>query len=147
MSKYITFILTVLTSVIISAAVTTQIIISESKQDSPFLTVDFTNLSQRLMVSMRDEITMSDVEMHPDMIELMAQSEARKLFNEVASYDPSKIVFSKSQIIYSPSGMEITSDIAKRMGLPEVTDENIKEFITGKPAEKSVKDSPVVGVR
>lgn len=144
--SFITLLTAVLISVLVSSAFAYQITKSTMKQESPFLVVDFTELSKRLMVSMREEITQSDVSMNPEMIQLMAQSEARKLYNQVSRYNPEKIVLAKSQIIYNPSAVDITSLIADQMGLPEATDEKIQEFIDG-TGKDSASKSNVVGVR
>ena len=100
--------------------------------------VDFTNLSQRLMVSMRDRITQSDMTLNQDLIELMAQSEARRLLKEVVKHSPEAVVLNKSSIVNAPDSIDITNDIADSMGLDELTPEAIKEFISGAETTKPV---------
>jgi hypothetical protein len=144
--SFSTLLVAVLISVLASSFFAYKITESTMKQDSPFLVVDFTDLSKRLMVSLREEISLSDVSMNPEMIKLMAQSEARKLFNQVSRYNPDKIVLAKSQIIYNPAALDITSLIADQMGLPEATDEKIQEFING-TSKSNPSSSDVVGRR
>lgn len=100
--------------------------------------VDFTTLSQRLMVSMRDRITQSDMTLNQDLIELMAQSEARRLLKEVVNHSPDAVVLNKSSIVNAPDSLDITDEIADSMGLEELTPEAIKEFINGPEVKKPV---------
>lgn len=143
--SFITLLASVLASTLLSSAFAYKITEAKMQQDSPFLVVDFAELSKRLMVNMRDQITQDDVSMNPQMIQLMAQSEARKLYAEVSRFNPDKIVLSKSQVIYNPGALDITQSIALRMGLPEATPEKIQEFINGSSKEQSA--NPIVGVR
>lgn len=143
--SFSTLLASVFIATLVSSVISYKITEVKMQEDSPFLIVDFTDLSKRLMVSLREEISQSDVSMNPEMIQLMAQAEARKLYNEVARYNPNKIVLSKSQIIYNPKSLDITTSIGDRMGLDEATDEQIQEFIDGS-AKKAKTTSDVVGV-
>lgn len=140
-----TLIASVLVSTLVASAISYKVTQNQLVQDSPFLVVDFTDLSKRLMLSMRDEITQSDFEGNPELIQLMAQSEARKLYNEISRFNPNKIVLSKTNIIYNPGNVDITNAVANKMGLDAVTDENIDEFING--TSKAKPKSDIVGVR
>ncbi|MGY0314387.1 hypothetical protein ACV4QK_21175 (plasmid) [Alteromonas macleodii] len=130
--------------VVISAAtsaLTWTIFEQNEKSSTPskdMVVVDFTNLSQRLMVSMRDRITQSDMSLNQDLIELMAQSEARRLLKEVIKHSPNAVVLNKSSIVNAPDSLDITDDIADSMGLEELTPEAINEFINGPEKSKPV---------
>lgn len=104
----------------------------------PIVVVDFTNLSQRLMVNMRDRITQSDMSLNQDLIELMAQSEAQRLFQEVVKHSPNSVVLNKSSIVNAPDAIDITDKIADAMGLEELTEDAIAEFISGENKTKPV---------
>lgn len=141
---------TILTSIIasiaasvVSVAVTmnlkaTPAPVELTPQEHPLVVVDFTNLSQRLMVSMRDKITQSDMEMNQEVIELLAQSEASRLFKEVVKQAPNSVVLNKTSIVNAPDAIDITDKIANAMGLEKVTPEAINEFISGSKVTKPV---------
>ena len=136
--------LTLTLSIVVSAvtsAFTWTVFKDMDDQPSPtnnMVVVDFTTLSQRLMVSMRDRITQSDMTLNQDLIELMAQSEARRLLKEVVNHSPDAVVLNKSSIVNAPDSLDITHEIADSMGLEELTPEAIKEFINGPEVKKPV---------
>ncbi|MAI65173.1 MAG: hypothetical protein CL600_09905 [Alteromonas sp.] len=136
--------LTLTLSIVVSAvtsAFTWTVFQDMDDQPSPtknMVVVDFTTLSQRLMVSMRDRITQSDMTLNQDLIELMAQSEARRLLKEVVNHSPDAVVLNKSSIVNAPDSLDITDEIADSMGLEELTPEAIKEFINGPEVKKPV---------
>lgn len=107
------------------------------QQVQEFVVVDFKALSQRLMVSMSERVTSQDLQLNPAMIELMAQSEAAKLVRTVSMHRPDAIVLNKQSIVHTPDAIDITNDIAQKMGLPEVTKADLEAFITGVPPQKS----------
>ena len=115
--------LTLTLSIVVSAvtsAFTWTVFQDMDDQPSPtknMVVVDFTTLSQRLMVSMRDRITQSDMTLNQDLIELMAQSEARRLLKEVVNHSPDAVVLNKSSIVNAPDSLDITDEIADSMGL------------------------------
>tara|TARA_Y100000780_G_C13604961_1_gene386132 strand:- start:337 stop:783 length:447 start_codon:yes stop_codon:yes gene_type:complete len=135
-------IVTVIASVV-SVAVTTIILskqnpVESTVPDHPLVVVDFTNLSQRLMISMRDQITQQDMQLNKELIELLAQSEAHRLFKEVINHSPNAIVLNKSNIVNAPDSIDITNDIAVAMDLEQITEEAINEFISGAKVTKPV---------
>lgn len=136
--------LTLTLSIVVSAvtsAFTWTVFQDMDDQSSPtksMVVVDFTTLSQRLMVSMRDRISQSDMTLNQDLIELMAQSEARRLLKEVVNHSPDAVVLNKSSIVNAPDSLDITDEIADSMGLEELTPEAIKEFINGPEVNKPV---------
>lgn len=129
-----------LTALVTSVTVTYYLAQSTKEEQvaQPIVVVDFTNLSQRLMVSMRDRITQSDMTLNQDLIELMAQSEAQRLFKEVVKHSPNSVVLNKTSIVNAPDAIDITDKVADAMGLEELTEDAIAEFISGESKSKPV---------
>ncbi len=142
---------TLLAACAVSAITSAVVILTFSANSTPRTTatssqiavVDFKELSQRLMLSMKDKITQSDIKLNPELIELMAQNEAAKLYKEVKRATPNQVVLNKDSLVHFPTTLDITSKVADSMGLEPVSESAIKEFMSG---ESPAKVKPV-GVR
>ena len=135
---------TVVASVISSAiayGVTTEVLSNsvkpETMDDSQIVVVDFKNLSQRLMVTMREQISQQDLS-NPELIDLMAQNEARRLYRQVVEYNPNAVVLNKTSLVSAPDSLDITDAIADAMGLDEVSAEALQQFMNGQKVNKPV---------
>ena len=134
---------TLLAACAVSAITSAVVILTFSATSSQIAVVDFKELSQRLMLSMKDKITQSDIKLNPELIELMAQNEAAKLYKEVKRATPNQVVLNKDSLVHFPTTLDITSKVADSMGLEPVSESAIKEFMSG---ESPAKVKPV-GVR
>ena len=135
---------TVVASVISSAiayGVTTEVLSNsvkpETMDDSQIVVVDFKNLSQRLMVTMREQISQQDLS-NPELIDLMAQNEARRLYRQVVECNPNAVVLNKTSLVSAPDSLDITDAIADAMGLDEVSAEALQQFMNGQKVNKPV---------
>lgn len=144
MKQYITTaIIAATTSVIAALSVTTYLgTTSQNKTrtaEQQIVVVDFMNLTQRLMVGLKEQFSQQDLS-NPQLMEIYSQSEARRLYKEVVKHAPNAVIVSKSQIVHSPDQIDITDEIATSMGLDELTEDELRQMVSGR------KDLQPVGV-
>lgn len=114
------------------------------KRNTAISVVDLTDISKRLMVDLQRQIEAQEIELDPKVIEVMAQNKALEMFRQISKTAPGSVVMLKSNVAYSPENLDITAQVAERLGLPPITADDIDRFVTGKAA---AQESDVVGVR
>jgi hypothetical protein len=118
--------LSVIFSSIATYYIATDIMISDRK----FRVIDIKQLSKALMVNLQQNISAKGVEMKPEVISVLAQNEAKKMFAAISrSAGKEDIILSKSNIVHSPARYDITEEIASEMGLKELINKDLDSII------------------
>lgn len=101
-----------------------------SKNEKHFRVVDIKQLSDALMSQLEVTIKEQGVQLKPELIEVIAQNEAKKLFIAIANAGgENDIIIPKTSVIHAPEKYEITAQIAEKMGLKGIVQKNLKEMI------------------
>lgn len=129
MSPILVITLSVLISSFVSGTFAYTIALDTIEKNRMFNVVDMKNLSQRLMMSMSDKIKMNEVSLNPELLQIMAENEAQKMINIIDQTSKDRVVFARSSVLFSPDEYDITSRIANSMGLKDVTQAEIDQFV------------------
>jgi uncharacterized protein (DUF111 family) len=120
----------VILSCIVSSAFAYNIALHAIKSDRQFRVVDVKQLSEALMRQLETTIKEQDVQMKPELIEVIAQNEAKKLFTAIANTGgKNDIILPKSSVIYAPERYELTKEIAEQMGLKGIEHKDLKKVL------------------
>lgn len=126
----LTLILACLFSGIISYTFAVQVTADSLNNTRKFQVVDIQQLSRHMMENLEETIRNSDVQMDPEMIAVLGENEARKLFRTIANTGGEHdIILPKSSVIHAPSQYEITEDIALQLGLMGVENKDIRKML------------------
>jgi|TARA_B110000211_G_scaffold28542_1_gene28919 hypothetical protein len=105
----------------ISSGLAYNIAKQEVENSRQFRVVDIKKLTEASMENVKEMITSSDVQLNQQAIELIAQNEAKKMFENIALASKGKdIILPKTSALFTPDGYEITAQIAESMGLKGV---------------------------
>lgn len=128
--------LTVFISVLLSSAVSLQVSKEYLSKDKQFRVVDIKQLSEKLMKNLESTLKEQETELNPEMIKVIAQNEAKKMFTTIANTGgPNDIIIPKSSVIHVPPRYEITEEIAIKMGLEGVVEKNISQMMNDKSSD------------
>lgn len=93
----------------------------EVENSRQFKVVDIKKLTSASMENVRSLITSSDVQLNQQAVELIAQNEAKKMFEAIALASNGKdIIIPKTSALFTPDRYEITAQIAEDLGLKDV---------------------------
>ena len=125
-----TLLVSIVLSCIFSSIVSYKIALGAMESDRQFRVVDIKQLSDALMRQLETTIKEQDVQMKPELIEVIAQNEAKKLFTAIANTGgKNDIILPKSSVIYAPERYEITKAIAEQMGLKGIKHKDLKKIL------------------
>lgn len=127
-------VISIIASVVVSVSVVvamdklTPETVGSSVETTHFKVVDVQQLSKVILGQLKTSLAEGEHQLSPELIEVMAQAEARKLFNTIAhSANNKDIILAKNSIIYVPDRYDITEDIANQLGLEGVVSTTLKE--------------------
>ena len=93
-----------------------------------FKVIDIKLLSDQILMQLQASVAGSNEVLSPELLEVMAQNEARKMFNTIAhSAGENDIILSKNSIVYTPARFDITEEIAAKLGFSSVRSTTLKE--------------------
>lgn len=116
-----TALLTTLLATFISSGIAYNVAKQEVNNSRQFRVVDIKKLTEASMENVKSIITSSDVQLNQQAIELIAQNEAKKMFETIALASKGKdIILPKTSALFTPDGYEITDQIAESLGLKGV---------------------------
>ena len=114
-------IISTLIASMISSGLAYNIAKQEVENSRQFRVVDIKKLTEASMENVKEMITSSDVQLNQQAIELIAQNEAKKMFENIALASKGKdIILPETSALFTPDGYEITAQIAESMGLKGV---------------------------
>lgn len=103
---------------VISSGLAYSVAKQEVENSRQFRVVDIKKLTEASMENVKEIITSSDVNLNQQAIELIAQNEAKKMFESIAlASKGTDIILPKTSALFTPDGYEITAQIAESMGL------------------------------
>jgi hypothetical protein len=115
-----TAIATILAS-IISSGLAYSIAKQEVENSRKFRVVDIKKLTEASMENVRELIQSSGEQLSKQGVELIAQNEAKKMFEAIARSGRGKdIILPKTSALFTPDGYEITEEIALQLGFTGV---------------------------
>lgn len=92
--------------------------------------VDLKQLTNSLMVNLEATLRDKKTELSPEMMNIIGQNEAKKMFTAVANMaGENDIIIPKSVVLHSPARYEITSEIAESLGIKGIVETNVKSMI------------------
>lgn len=129
-SVFLSVTLSVLLSVTLSSAMTYQLAKQSLDRDKQFKVVDISQLTKVMMENLEESISQQDIQLSEEMIKVVAENEARKLYTTIANTGgQNDIIMPKSSVIYTPDRYEITEQIATKLGLKGVENTNLRKAL------------------
>jgi hypothetical protein len=130
---------TILSSIITSAVILS-IVDQRLANASQFQVVDIQKISMASMQKLQDKAIAGKIDLKPDVLVLLAQVEAKKMFEQIALLSKNKnIIIPKSSALFTPDGFEITDKVALALGLENITNDSFASRINKASAKLNDK--------
>jgi nitrate reductase beta subunit len=130
---------TILSS-IITSAVMLSIVDQRLANASQFQVVDIQKISMASMQKLQEKAIAGKIDLKPDVLVLLAQVEAKKMFEQIALLSKNKnIIIPKSSALFTPDGFEITDKVALALGLENITNDSFASRINKASAKLNDK--------
>jgi nitrate reductase beta subunit len=130
---------TILSSIITSAVILS-IVDQRLANASQFQVVDIQKISMASMQKLQDKAIAGKIDLKPDVLVLLAQVEAKKMFEQIALLSNNKnIIIPKSSALFTPDGFEITDKVALALGLENITNDSFASRINKASAKLNDK--------
>lgn len=127
-----TIILSVIISAVISSAISITLSKDEVKNSNQFRVVDVKKLTEASIKKLSTELTESSG-LSPEAINMIGQTKAKQMFEHIALASKGKyIIIPRTSAIYTPDGLEITEEIAKKMGFTDIKNTSLNKIINKK---------------
>lgn len=139
-------VITTLIATVIATLFAQATVMQELNNNRQFKVVDIKKISEasmlRLKESIKDKIENGDTEIKPEVITMLAQAEAKKMFEYIAVQSKGKdIIIPKSLALFTPDGYEITEEIADLLGLEGVSNDSFSERMNAASKKANINDA------